>query len=223
MDPVQIWKEHTGHIRGINEHLSEMKKINMCGTPQPEYLFSLALSLPKEGVIVEIGTCSGISLVCLAMAQKIKGGRPVTSIDIEKHSCLDKNLSGACVSEHAICILSDANEVAKTWKDPIFLLWIDGDHSYKGAAKDIDSWEKFVVQDGLIAFHDYNKNCGVFRAIIEKILSRPWVWRVISDREYGSIFVAKRISTGEKKWEDPLAIGNKIKSKVKRIGAKLLS
>ena len=39
--------------------------------------------------------------------------------------------------EYAKCIIADANQVALGWAYPIAMLWIDGDPSTKGAARDI--------------------------------------------------------------------------------------
>jgi predicted O-methyltransferase YrrM len=222
MDPVKFWNEKISHINGLKNQLVQMQEINMCGTPQPEYLFSLAYSLTIKGAIVEIGTCSGISLVCLAMAQKLKKGDPVISIDLKKHADIDKNLSNAGVSDYAKCIIGDANKVAKDWANPISMLWIDGDHTYKGASKDISAWSRFVIEGGLIAMHDYNSECGVFKAINRNILSRPWIWRVLSDREYGSIFVAQKIKINPSVWVDPYTKWNKVKLRTKRVMNKLL-
>lgn len=56
----------------------------------------------------------------------------------------------------------------------INLLWIDGDHSYKGSRKDFDNFSQLVTEDGLIFLHDTAPNgagnaqpswCGVDRTI----------------------------------------------------------
>lgn len=223
MDVVKFWREKTGHIEGLSHQLKRMQEINMCGSPQPEYLFSLAYLMGVKGAVVEIGTCSGISLISLAIAQKLKGRDPVISIDIAKHNDLDRNLSNASVNDYAECIISDANDLAKEWSTPIAMLWIDGDHSYNGAAKDIAAWSKFIIDGGYIALHDYNSSCGVYRAISKLILSHPWMWRVISDREYGSIFVAQKIATESTSWKDPTSNWYRVKSRTKRAVKKILS
>ena len=38
--------------------------------------------------------------------------------------------------------------------DYLDVLWIDGDHSYKGVKSDYDNYSPFVREGGLIAFHD---------------------------------------------------------------------
>ena len=214
MTILEFWNEKTSHIDGLNDQIKCMQKINMCGSPQPEYLFKLSSSLTGRGSIVEIGTCSGISLIALALGQKLKKGMRVTSIDIEKHNDIEKNLTGAGVEDYATCIIDDANNIAMQWKDPIEMLWIDGDHSYKGASKDILSWGQFIIEGGLIAMHDYRSGTGVFKAIYKHILSCPWIWRIISDREFGSIFVAQKLGNDCKQWVNPTP-WNKFKRRVK--------
>jgi hypothetical protein len=215
IDVLKFWNEKTRHIDGLNDQLKCLQSIYMCGSPQPEYLFSLSYSLTGRGAIVEIGTCSGISLIAIALGQKLKKGVPVTSIDIKKHDDIDKNIAAARVEDYTKCIIDDANHFALQWQEPIEMLWIDGDHSAKGVSKDILSWENYLIEGGLMAFHDYRLGTGAFIAINKYILSRPWIWRVVSDREYGSIFVAQKLSGDCKRWVDPSMPWNKMKKRMK--------
>jgi len=102
-------------------------------------------------------------------------------------------------------ILGESTKVAQNWTKPIDLLFIDGDHRYVGVKRDILAWSKWVKVNGMMAFHDYGNGTGVPRAIRNEILSHPWLWQVISDREYGSIFVVKRLVSEENsksKWQE---------------------
>lgn len=47
-----------------------------------------------------------------------------------------------------------SDEYAKTWKPPINLLMIDGDHSAEQVAADFYHFRPFVTTPGYIAFHD---------------------------------------------------------------------
>ena len=48
-----------------------------------------------------------------------------------------------------------SDEFAKVWKDPIDLLFIDGDHSKKQVLKDVDNIGKYVREGtGIILLHD---------------------------------------------------------------------
>jgi hypothetical protein len=63
----------------------------------------------------------------------------------------------------------------------------------------------------MIAFHDYRNGTGVSSAIHDSLLSKPHAWRVVSDREYGSIFVLERMSDegDTDPWTDSLTIHKK--------------
>lgn len=43
------------------------------------------------------------------------------------------------------------------WGYPIRLLFIDGDHAYESVRSDFLGWEKYVVPDGLVVFHDVDR------------------------------------------------------------------
>ena len=47
-----------------------------------------------------------------------------------------------------------SDNVATTWAQPIDLLFIDGDHSYKGTRSDWDKWHGHVMEGGVVMFHD---------------------------------------------------------------------
>jgi predicted O-methyltransferase YrrM len=209
------WEDKLQALSEIKPVIKEIQSLGMCGSPQPEYLFCLSYSLSNRGEIVEIGTCAGTSLIVLSLAQKLKQeGRIVHTVDLSKHESLESNLDRANVKDWVNIIIGNSADIAKSWHKPLELLWIDGDHSYEGVLSDINNWEKFVLKGGMIAFHDYRNGTGVSRAIHDSLLSKPHVWRVISDREYGSIFVIERISNeGETNpWIDSLSIHQKKQS-----------
>jgi hypothetical protein len=65
--------------------------------------------------------------------------------------------------------------------DPIELLFIDGDHSYEGAAADFERWSAFVRPSGHVLFHDAvdrggygNVYPGVTRAVAEVERDPEW-------------------------------------------------
>lgn len=177
----------------------------MCSSPQPEFLYSLAKSVPLNGTIVEIGTCAGKSLISMAMARRGIGGNKITSIDFIKHPKIQEHIRRAGIEDWVDLILGESAKVAKTWVRPIDLLWIDGDHRSSYVRADIRAWSKYVVVDGMMAFHDYCNRTGVHKAVMKEVISKPWRWQVVSDREYGSIFVVKRLQSennGDCKWRE---------------------
>lgn len=44
--------------------------------------------------------------------------------------------------------------VSKHWNKSIDFLFIDGDHSYEGCHRDWREWSPYVIQGGIVAFHD---------------------------------------------------------------------
>lgn len=51
-------------------------------------------------------------------------------------------------------INNSSHNVAKNWRKKIDILFIDGDHSYKGVKQDFDDWFPFVKKNGVILLHD---------------------------------------------------------------------
>ncbi|MBN1493548.1 MAG: class I SAM-dependent methyltransferase [Candidatus Omnitrophica bacterium] len=170
---------------------------SMCSHPQPEFLYSLAKKTSEKGEIVEIGTCAGKSTIALGYAQKERGGNPIITIDIYEHPDVGSNLKKAGVDMYVTRVLKRSSLVAVEWKRPIALLWIDGDHRKNGVISDIRNWSKYVIPGGFMAFHDYpSAEHGfneVWSAVFKCVLSKPGEWRVISDREAGSIVVFQRL------------------------------
>jgi predicted O-methyltransferase YrrM len=47
-----------------------------------------------------------------------------------------------------------SHEVAARWREPVELVFIDGDHSEQGCELDWTSWQGFVAPGGRVVFHD---------------------------------------------------------------------
>lgn len=172
----------------------------MCAAPQPRFLYELSLRSNGPGAIVEIGTCAGKSTIALAAAQKAIGGTRLHTVDIITHPAIEANLARAGVTAYVNRIVKPSREVAMGWNAPVRLLWIDGDHAYKGVLHDILDWSPFVMPGGIMAFHDHpspggKELGGVGRAVYETVFCRPDRWRVVVDREAGSILAVQRLAT----------------------------
>lgn len=66
-----------------------------------------------------------------------------------------------------IPIIGSSSFWASLWQTPIDLLFIDGDHSYKECANDIQIWSKHVRPGGIICGHDIHLE-GVQKAVKEQ-------------------------------------------------------
>ena len=117
-----------------------------------------------DGVYVEIGVRYGKSLTVAAMmAPEAK----LYGIDIEDPPGRQKYFDEIGLTERGVKYFhSDSVEVAKDWKIPIDVLFIDGDHSKEGVERDIKAWSKHVKPGGWILFHDYDSTSpGVVTAV----------------------------------------------------------
>jgi predicted O-methyltransferase YrrM len=206
---LKHWNEHASELGEVHRLVRDLcVSHTQCGSPEPEFLFSLAYSLQDRGEIVEIGTNVGTTLLMFASAQKLKQSkRRVNTIDIQSQDSLEGNIARADLAAYVNVVVARSADVAIGWNKPIEMLFIDGDHSYAGCLSDIEHWGRFVIKDGYLVFHDFADGMGVPRAVYESVLSRPWLYRVLSDREFGSIFVVKKIADQDSValWEDRMS------------------
>ncbi len=127
---------------------------------EARFMCQLVTNLPDGGKILEIGRKNGGSMVLMCRANpKIK----VYSVDLnDKLNSVVKRLAKRCKvnSKQYTLINHPSNKVR--WRKPIDLLFLDGDHSYKGVYKDLCHFGHRVT--GSILLHDTNQR-GVGKAI----------------------------------------------------------
>jgi MMP 1-O-methyltransferase len=167
------WEE----TRKVPGHLSEN---------EARFLGLLAACVPSRGTIVEIGSFKGRSTVMLAKVASHYALGPVVAIDphnspilldhqanpeASSHKDFLRSVQAAGVSSHVQSHIAYSTEVATSWNLPIRLLWIDGDHSYEGAKKDLDGFFPHLVPLGVLALHDaLNAFPGPIRVFVEDVL-----------------------------------------------------
>jgi predicted O-methyltransferase YrrM len=116
------------------------------------HLFRLARSRPAARIL-EIGRWRGGSTFLFAVAGDQNS--IVTSIDIAPQddklllTALDKNNLS-----HKVELLIGSSPDAEVRPDFYDLIFVDGDHSYEGAARDYEHWKKAVKPGGHLAFHN---------------------------------------------------------------------
>jgi MMP 1-O-methyltransferase len=171
----------------LNEAWEETRKVpGHLVENETRFLGLLAACVPGKGTIVEIGSFKGRSTVMLAKVASHYGSSPVVAIDPhnspilldhqadpEASSYRDfvDSMRAAGVSNHVEPHRAYSTDVASSWNRPIRLLWIDGDHSYEGAKKDLDGFFPHLVPGGVVAFHDaLNEFPGPIRVFVEDVL-----------------------------------------------------
>ncbi|HXS76407.1 MAG TPA: class I SAM-dependent methyltransferase [Terracidiphilus sp.] len=155
---------------------------------EARFLGMMAACAPRNGVIVEIGSFKGKSAVMLGKLAERYGLGPIVAIDphnfnnaeLKEHRSSPgatsydeflKNIESAGVSPFVEAHREFSTDVAKSWNRPIRLLWIDGDHSYRGAKGDLDAFVPHMVRGGFVALHDaLHEFSGPIRVFVEDIL-----------------------------------------------------
>ena len=142
-------------------------------------LYETALAYAGAGPIGEIGSYCGKSTIYLAAAAA-ETGQKVITVDHHRGSeeiqpgwehhdpevvdartgrmdtlpFLRAALSGAGLEEHVIAIVGTSAEVARIWRTPLGMLFIDGGHGEASVIADYEGWAPWVAAGGALAFHD---------------------------------------------------------------------
>ena len=142
-------------------------------------LYDAALHYLKDGVAVEIGTYCGKSTVMLGAAAQQTGGLlytvdhhhgseehqagweyhdssmvdPVTGL-FDTLPTLRHTLDAAGLDDHVVAIVGRSPVVARGWRTPLRLLFIDGGHTEEAARRDFDGWARWVSVGGALIIHD---------------------------------------------------------------------
>ena len=147
-------------------------KITGANTLKEQTLLYNLAKQTRGGAIVEIGSWKGKSIVWLAQGSKDGSGAKVYAIDPFIGAI--KNYENGVRKDIPVSVLGDfkqalkiakcedivepivmkSEEAIKGWNKPIGLIFIDGDHSYGAVKQDFELWSPFLVDGGIIAFHD---------------------------------------------------------------------
>lgn len=125
----------------------------------------------RAGCIVEIGSWQGASAIALARGaqQQVQAQRSMVYC-IEPHATFVGVYGGrfgpqdrtafyramleAEMSEQVALVNLPSIDAARAWREPIGLLFIDGDHSEAAVEADVTAWSPYVVPGGYIGFDD---------------------------------------------------------------------
>ncbi|WP_233608574.1 class I SAM-dependent methyltransferase [Nocardia stercoris] len=131
------------------------------------------------GTVLEIGTYCGKSAIYLGAAAR-ETGATVFTVDhhsgSEEHqpgweyhdtSLVDpvtgafdtvttfrRNIVRAGLADTVVGIVGASATVARIWRTPLRLLFIDGGHTELAAQRDYDNWAHWVESGGILAIHD---------------------------------------------------------------------
>jgi MMP 1-O-methyltransferase len=147
-------------------------------------LCETAEAYAAAGPVLEVGSYCGKSAIYLAAgvrAARAAGTRqPVITVDhhrgSEEHQSgweyhdpglvdpatgkldtlprLRATLAAAGVEDDVIAIVGRSAEVARVWRTPLGMLFIDGGHTEAAASWDYEGWAPWVTLGGALAIHD---------------------------------------------------------------------
>ena len=142
-------------------------------------LYRTAAGYANVGPVLEVGTYCGKSTIYLASAAS-QAGQVVVTVDHhhgseenqpgwEYHdaSLVDPRtgrlgtlpffratLTGLGLDDDVIAIVGRSAEVARLWRAPLGMLFIDGGHTEAAAQADYEGWAPRVAPGGALAIHD---------------------------------------------------------------------
>jgi predicted O-methyltransferase YrrM len=143
------------------------------------FLFEQAASVGARGPMLEVGTYCGKSAIYLGAAARLTGS---TVFTVDHHRGSEENQAGwehhdptlvdaelglmdtlpvfrrtialAGLEDEVVAVVGRSATVARHWRSPLALLFIDGGHGEEPAHTDYESWAPRVADDGLLLIHD---------------------------------------------------------------------
>ena len=128
-------------------------------------LYGLVRAIRPE-VSVEIGSARGKSACYMGMALRENGSGKLYAIDphcktdwndggpVETLEIMAGNIKRFGLEDYVEIIRATSKEAAGSWKLPIDILFIDGNHSYEGVSSDWMLYSRFLSPFGIAIFHD---------------------------------------------------------------------
>ncbi|HET7247110.1 MAG TPA: class I SAM-dependent methyltransferase [Streptosporangiaceae bacterium] len=142
-------------------------------------LYRAAAAYAAAGPVLEVGTYCGKSTIYLACAGRQTGQAVIT---VDHHHGSEENqpgweyhdaslvdpatgrldtlphfratLAGLGLDEDVIAIVGRSADVARLWRAPLGMLFIDGGHTEAAAQADYEGWAPHVARGGALAIHD---------------------------------------------------------------------
>jgi predicted O-methyltransferase YrrM len=143
------------------------------------FLFQHAAAVSSRGPLLEVGTYCGKSAIYLGAAAR-QGGSTLFTVDHHRGSeenqagwehhdptlvdaesgqmdtlpVFRRTIARAGLEEEVVAVVGRSATVARHWRTPLALLFIDGGHGEEPAHTDYESWVPQVAPDGLLLIHD---------------------------------------------------------------------
>ena len=148
-------------------------------------LYELARRVTR-GCIVEVGSYRGRSTVTLARGAAAGHGARVYAVEPhepfvgvlggefgpEDRAAFFRNMVRTNAYEQVRLLNTSSEVLSPGWKEPVALLWLDGDHAYEGVRRDFDSWEHHLLPECDVVLDDADDpQLGPHRLVAELVES----------------------------------------------------
>ena len=170
--------------------MTEMESVEGYLAPNEMRFLALLAACPTaDGEILEIGSFKGKSTIILAKAAALADNSVVNAVDPMTAPCetdptlgnqessladFKRNVATAGVKDRVRLHQMFSHELAREWKKPLRLLWIDGDHTYAGTKLDFDGFAPHLAEKAIVAIHDTLREFeGGARVYLERVLRSP--------------------------------------------------
>jgi predicted O-methyltransferase YrrM len=142
-------------------------------------LFDAAARYAPRGPVAEIGSYCGKSTIYLAAAASAAGQLVIT---VDHHRGSEENqpgweyhdprlvdpavgrhdtqpwlratLAAAGLEDDVVVVVGRSAAVARLWRTPLGMLFIDGGHTDQAAVSDYEGWAPWIAPGGVLAIHD---------------------------------------------------------------------
>ena len=138
---------------------------------QGHRLAELAAAVPPWAAIVEIGSHTGLSTCWMGHAAQAHvfavdpwpPPRPGSSDDPfglgdRVYERFSANLTAERLWPRVTPLAGASLDVARIWRAPIGLLFIDAVHTEEAVRADVEAWLPHLIDVGWLALHDYDSN-----------------------------------------------------------------
>lgn len=158
-------------------------------------LYRLASEV-REGCIVEVGSYRGRSTAVLARGSEKGHGVPVYAVEPhepfvgprggefgpEDRAAFFRNMVRTGAYRTVRLLNTSSEVVARGWREPVALLWIDGDHSYEGVRRDFDAWEPHLLPGCDLVLDDTDDPELGPQQLVDELTGAGWTEVVRVDR-----------------------------------------
>lgn len=171
---------------------------------QMDVLYPYVQSLPKDALLLELGTYRGkstlffrlanpdIKIITIDLFEPYEGSMKPQPDGTRKSNNVQEIDPTVLAEGNIFSIKGDNKEVVKGLNMEVDFLFIDSDHSYPNVKADIENYTPFVKEGCIVAFHDYDPGHPDVPKAIDEWMVNNREFKQIEIRQH--LYIARRIA-----------------------------